>query len=64
MARRPDPRDGRQCLVTLTEPGREILLDNRRRRNEWLAQQLATLTPAERDVLAQALVLLNRVADA
>jgi DNA-binding MarR family transcriptional regulator len=62
VARRPDPRDGRQCLVTLTDPGRTILLDNRRRRNEWLAQQLSELSPAERDILRQAAEVLDRVA--
>ena len=28
MARRPDPSDRRQCLVTVTEAGREIILAN------------------------------------
>jgi DNA-binding MarR family transcriptional regulator len=61
VARRSDPRDRRQCLVTLTEPGRQILLDNRRRRDEWLAQRLAELTPMERQLLGQAIVILDKV---
>jgi DNA-binding MarR family transcriptional regulator len=61
VARRPDPRDGRQCLVTLTRSGREVILANRRRRDEWLTVRIAELDPAEREVLRQALPILARV---
>jgi DNA-binding MarR family transcriptional regulator len=61
VARRPDPRDGRQCLVTLTPAGREVLLANRRRRNEWLTVRIAELEPAEREVLRQAVPILAKV---
>jgi DNA-binding MarR family transcriptional regulator len=61
VARRPDPRDGRQCLVTLTPAGREVILANRRRRDEWLTVRIAELDPAEREVLRQALPILARV---
>lgn len=61
VARKPDPRDRRQCLVTLTEPGRELLLANRRRRDQWLAQQLANLDPEEIDTLRRAVLILDRV---
>jgi DNA-binding MarR family transcriptional regulator len=64
VARRPDPRDGRQCLVTLTEPGRTILLANRRRRDEWMARRLAELGNDERDVLRRAVTILDRLAAA
>ena len=61
VARRPDPRDGRQCLVTLTPAGREVILANRRRRDEWLTVRIAELDPAEREVLRQAVPILARV---
>jgi DNA-binding MarR family transcriptional regulator len=61
LARRPDPRDGRQCLVTLTPAGREVILANRRRRNEWLTVRIAELDPAEREVLRQAVAILAKV---
>ncbi len=61
LARRPDPRDGRQCLVTLTSAGREVILANRRRRNEWLTVRIAELDPAEREVLRQAVAILTKV---
>jgi DNA-binding MarR family transcriptional regulator len=61
VARRPDPRDGRQCLVTLTQAGREVILANRRRRDEWLTVRIAELEPAEREVLRQAVSILAKV---
>jgi DNA-binding MarR family transcriptional regulator len=61
VARRPDPRDGRQCLVTLTQAGREVILANRRRRNEWLTVRIAKLDPDEREVLRQAVPILAKV---
>jgi DNA-binding MarR family transcriptional regulator len=61
VARRPDPRDGRQCLVTLTSAGRDVLLANRRRRDEWLTVRIAGLDPAEREVLRQAVAILAKV---
>jgi DNA-binding MarR family transcriptional regulator len=64
VARRPDPRDGRQCLVTLTPSGRDVVLANRRRRDEWLTVRIAALDPAERDVLRQAVAILSKVSNA
>jgi DNA-binding MarR family transcriptional regulator len=61
VARRPDPRDGRQCLVTLTPAGREVILANRRRRDEWLTVRIAELDPTEREVLRKALPILAKV---
>jgi DNA-binding MarR family transcriptional regulator len=61
VARRPDPRDRRQCLVTLTPEGREILLANRQRRDEWLAVRIAELDEHERAVLAEAVLILDKV---
>lgn len=61
VARRPDPRDHRQCLVTLTDSGRQVLLANRRRRDEWLAVRIAGLDPAEREILRRAIRVLEKV---
>ena len=61
VARRPDPRDRRHCLVTLTDDGRQILVANRRRRDEWLAVRIAELDEAERDVLRRAVAILDKV---
>jgi DNA-binding MarR family transcriptional regulator len=61
VARRPDPRDHRQCLVTLTDSGRQVLLANRRRRDEWLAVRIAELDPPDREVLRHAVRVLERL---
>ncbi|MCV2395091.1 MarR family transcriptional regulator [Actinotalea sp. M2MS4P-6] len=61
VRRDADPSDGRQVLVSITEAGLVEVKETRRRRNEWLSSRLAELTPEEREVLAQAAVLLDRV---
>jgi DNA-binding MarR family transcriptional regulator len=62
VGRRPDPLDGRQILIELTDLGRQALVDERRRRDGWLAQAIATeLTSDEREVLARAVPLLHRL---
>jgi DNA-binding MarR family transcriptional regulator len=61
VARRPDPSDGRQCLVTVTESGRQIILANRQRRDEWLTVRMTELDPAERATLRQAVAILDKV---
>jgi DNA-binding MarR family transcriptional regulator len=61
VARRPDSRDHRQCLVSLTESGRQVLLANRRRRDQWLAVRIAALDTAEREVLRRAVAVLEKV---
>jgi DNA-binding MarR family transcriptional regulator len=61
VERRPEPRDHRQCLVALTDSGREVLLANRRRRDQWLAVRLGELDPAEREILRRAVRVLDKV---
>ena len=61
VTRRPDPHDRRQCLVTLTPAGREVLLANRQRRDEWLAVRIAELDDHERAVLREAVGILEKV---
>jgi len=56
------PTDGRQVVVSLTAPGEAEVRETRRRRDAWLAAQLDTLTDDERRTLAQAAVLLRRIA--
>lgn len=58
-----DPTDGRQQLVSLTPQARRLLLEDRRRRDEWLAALLIDLTPDQRAALAAALPVLEVLAD-
>ena len=59
--RTPHASDGRQHLVSLTKAAHDLLRDDRRRRDAWLAQRLAELTQEERDVLRAAAALLDRI---
>ena len=50
-------------VVSITDAGLAEVKETRRRRNEWLAGRLGRLDAAEREVLAQAVVLLRRLTD-
>jgi DNA-binding MarR family transcriptional regulator len=63
VSRSPDPGDGRRALVALTELGRGVLLEERARRDGWLAEAIAGLTPDEQAVLRDAAGLLRRLAE-
>jgi DNA-binding MarR family transcriptional regulator len=63
VARTPDPNDRRQSLVSLTPSGRDLLLLNRRRRSEWLAQRIAELDPDDKEVLRRAVGILERICE-
>jgi len=56
------PSDGRQVLVSLSPAGTTAVRETRKRRDAWLAKRLAEVTPAERETLAQAAEILNRLA--
>lgn len=63
--RRQDmPEDRRQTKIAITEAGREVLIANRKRRNDWLARRLAELGPQERDILRKAVPILEKVSHA
>jgi DNA-binding MarR family transcriptional regulator len=64
IARRSDPTDGRRTLVELTDEGLQTLQADRRHREGWLAGAITEdLSPDERQVLGEAIVLLRRLAD-
>ncbi|MGO4255518.1 MarR family winged helix-turn-helix transcriptional regulator [Marmoricola sp. RAF53] len=64
VVRRPSETDGRSVLIAISAKGRETLLADRRRRDAWLARELKTLTPDERDLLRRAVPLIERLANA
>lgn len=61
VTRGGDPADARVRTVALTEEGRECLRTVRRARRAFLAAQLKTLSPVERETLARALPILDRL---
>jgi DNA-binding MarR family transcriptional regulator len=62
VARTPHPTDRRQVILAATEAGRAVYAQFEQARNEWLAVQLAELSPDERDTLAHAAEILQQVA--
>jgi DNA-binding MarR family transcriptional regulator len=62
ISRTPSEQDRRQIVVDLTEAGRTLLVADRARRDQWLAERLRSLTPEERDLLARATPLLEGLA--
>jgi len=60
----PDPADGRQTLLSLTDACRKWAEEGRAARQDWLTRALqARLSPEEQDKLAEAVALLERLAD-
>ena len=59
---RPDPEDGRRVLVTITRPGRTLLIDERRKRSRWIAEAMQqALTDDDRTLLAHVPDLFNKL---
>ena len=60
----PDPADGRQTLLSLTDACRQWIQEGRAARQDWLSRRLqARLSSDEMEVLATAVGLLTRLAD-
>jgi DNA-binding MarR family transcriptional regulator len=60
----PDPNDGRQTLLSLSDTCRQWIADTRMARQDWLSGVIRrTLAAKERQVLAEAIDLLKRLAD-
>lgn len=62
VERADDPEDRRQVILSLTEAGRQLIRDTRRRRDQWLAVRLEKLDDDERALLAEATAVLEKVA--
>jgi DNA-binding MarR family transcriptional regulator len=63
LVRAPHPTDGRQSIIAITDAGRAIVVEDRRRRAAWLAQRFATLTPEEQEQIANALPIIERIGE-
>jgi DNA-binding MarR family transcriptional regulator len=61
-SRRPHPTDGRQAIVALTEEGRIFHDAQVSAREAWLDRRLAELDDEERDLLAKAAEIIDRMA--
>ncbi|MBC6460304.1 MarR family transcriptional regulator [Actinomadura sp. HBU206391] len=61
LVRTPHATDGRQVVLNVTDQGRELLKEQRRRKQAWLSQRLEELTPEERTILRQAAPILEKL---
>jgi DNA-binding MarR family transcriptional regulator len=60
----PDPKDGRQTILSLTPACRELFRSGRAARHDWLFRAIqARLTPQQQEQLAAAMSLLDRLVD-
>jgi DNA-binding MarR family transcriptional regulator len=60
----PDPADGRQVMLSLTDTARTWLKASRAAREDWLSQAIRShLTTAEQQELATAVRLLRRIVE-
>ncbi len=60
----PDPKDGRQTILSLTDACRSWIETSRAARQDWLVRAIqAHLEPHEQEQLAVAVALLRRLAD-
>ncbi len=57
----PHSTDRRQVVLSVTDQGRDVVRKLRDLREAWLAQRLAELSPAELDVLREALPILEKL---
>ena len=63
VARERDPDDARAMRLVLTDHGRATLEGLRHESTSRLAEDLAALDPADRDLLARAVPVLRAIAD-
>jgi DNA-binding MarR family transcriptional regulator len=60
----PDPRDGRQTILSITPAFQALIKNGRAARTDWLFNAIQTrFTPQEQEQLAIAVKLLNRLVD-
>ncbi len=64
VSRDPHPTDKRVVVVSLTDLGRAVIAESRRRKEAWLNHRLKELSAAERQILREAAPILERLSHA
>lgn len=62
VTRGQHPDDGRQVIVTISPKGEDVLATERARRDQWLALRIAELGVADRKLLRESAVVLEKLA--
>jgi DNA-binding MarR family transcriptional regulator len=62
VQRSADENDGRKVVISLTDEGRSVVVETARRRDAWVEEALAELTPLELATLAEASLIMQRMA--
>ena len=62
ITRTPDETDRRKVNIEITTQGRDLVAETVRRRDMWLAQVVADLTPSQRRTLPRAAAIMSEVA--
>jgi DNA-binding MarR family transcriptional regulator len=64
IAGSPDPSDGRQTVLSLTDTCRKIVKESRAAREDWLFRAIQTkLSATEQEKLGETVELLKRLLD-
>jgi DNA-binding MarR family transcriptional regulator len=63
LRREAHPTDGRQAIIVLTDSGRELIESERRIRDAWFNQQIAKLDTDERELLANVVPIIDKLAE-
>lgn len=59
VLRSADETDGRKVVISVTGEGRSVVDETTRRRDAWVEEALAALTPEERRTLAEAAEIMQ-----
>ena len=63
VSRASDATDGRKVVIDVTDSGRRLVKETRRKRDAWFSSRLAALSAEERATLEGAEAILRRLAD-
>ena len=61
VSRSADESDGRKVVIDLTDDGRAVVDETARRRDAWVEEALAEIAPDEREILARAAAIMQRL---
>jgi DNA-binding MarR family transcriptional regulator len=61
IERAPHPDDRRQSIISATRPGLDLLDEETRARDEWLAKRLLDFSPEDRELLRKSIDVLDRL---